>query len=63
MRASCARRRPKLPSPCATRSSVIKRVVRAYSTVKPQRAACCASAHASHVLPVPVAPVMRTVRA
>ena len=60
MRASCASRRAKLPSPCATCSSSSSRGARMYSTVKPERAACCASAQASHVLPTPVAPVIST---
>ena len=60
MRASCISRRAKLPSPWATRSSSSSRGALTYSTVKPERAACWASAHANHVLPTPVAPVIST---
>ena len=39
VRASCAKCRRKLPSPCATRNSSRSRGALAYSTVKPLRAA------------------------
>ncbi len=61
--ASCARRRAKLPSPWATCSSSNSRAARTYSTEKPLRAAWCASAQASQVLPLPVAPVISKLRA